>query len=151
MENPAVVFSAEGFKMFLDFVKEVQQPATTEKEELSADEIVQKYFKRSSKPAVIPTVNPDFEDEPEVEETPPVSYDMDQVAQALVNYMASRWNRVFNNAEIHQILGAHGFAYSMRAIAPVMRGVLNRSEEIVKVEGGYVYKRDEVAEEVDNG
>jgi hypothetical protein len=47
VEKPAVIFSEQGFKMFLDFIKETQRD---EPKNNPVDKLVQDYFARSDRP-----------------------------------------------------------------------------------------------------
>lgn len=135
MEKPAVIFSEAGFKMFLDFMKGVQE---TKAENNPVDALVREYFERTDRPDLSGKV-----EEAEAPNTE-VKYDMDDVARVVYNRFKVTPGIDYNSHDICRLLVGHGFAYTPRSIAPVMRGVMNRYPEIVGLGGGnYMYDPEE--------
>ena len=127
MNQAGVSFSEEGFKLFLDFVRDItgnqQQP---QGEETQVDTIVKAYMKREDA-----TEHTQGNNDP--------IYNMDEVTTALVKHISQYPETVYDNEALRNLLGSYGFEYNARAIAPVMRGVTNRTDKIIKTEEGYKY------------
>lgn len=115
MEKPAVVFSEQGWKLFLEFLNGMKQ-----NEESSASEVdsfVRDYYNRQS-----PT---DIE----------LDLKMNEIAN-FVEKLLSESEGPMHNREIGKALRAEGYSYTNKGIPPVMRGVMQRKPQIKKLDKG---------------
>jgi hypothetical protein len=124
VEKPAVIFSDTGFKMFLEFVKGMQDQQPKDN---PVDALVKEYFAREDKPDLVGKVE---------EVQADTKYDMDAVANVVYELLRDNYSHEFTSDDIRTELETHGFVYSLRSIAPVMKGVMNRHPEIERAGTG---------------
>jgi hypothetical protein len=116
VEKPAVIFSEQGFKMFLDFIKETQRD---EPKNNPVDKLVQDYFARSDRPDL---------SAPEDK--------MEDITQAVSDLLSKDPSRQWTTMDLVESLSELGFTVNGKGMTPTMRGVMCRCDAVVKVAKG---------------
>lgn len=131
MEKPAVVFNEAGFKMFLDLVRDLamsnggKQPVDNDGlfDKADADDLVKAYFARTDKP----DIHAEHVDK---------KYDMEAIASLVAGHLTNNYPETATTEDIGKLLRSHGYEYELRAITPVMSGVMKRHPEIERIDAG---------------
>lgn len=113
IDKPAVVFSEQGWKMFLNFMKDIVGESD------DTDVIVDQFFKRQGTTTSQSSVN-----------------DLDAIADLIERDLKQRTEPV-DNLHLVNLLNEAGHEISNRGVTGIMRAVMKRKHNIIKQTPGH--------------